>query len=350
MNIKLPKQDSAAQFKTSKDERLQVNPDALDFLLTHYGIDKEYIDYSGNVITIPYESRLKVLSFFDIVTNDSKAVNKAVSSIKESSYFALVPTVTIATQTSEHGNTLAINVPSQYLNELLCWEIILENGDTFKKSFKAIDLTEKESIDFNSKEHIFFPYQKSKLAITISQRELPLPPLPCGYHSLKIEKDPQGEESTINDPAISLFLNDTNTLCSIISSPSKCYEPQWLIDNKKLKGLSIQVYSLVSKDSWGVGDFSDLKELITQSSKHNVDFLVLNPLHFLDADNPNHCSPYSPMVRRSINPLYIDPKIESDFIECEEANNYLTRKSVTKIIESAKNETYIGYQSVSKLK
>ncbi len=346
MITKAPELESIAAIKA--DLVLPPDPDTLNFLLTHYGIEKEYIDYSGNIIEIPYTHRLKILSFFSIDIDDKIDVEKKVSAIKESLYLSLIPTVTITkevsnsndTNNSDLNNHITINIPTPYLNSPLKWKITLENGGTLQDSFTPNELKEIHYEELN--------LEKNEKNIAVSRRELPLPSLINGYHSLSISKSDSDDKNT--QESIDTFLDNTNTRSLIISSPNRCYEPEWVLKDKKLKGLSVQVYSLISEKNWGMGNFSDLKQLITRSSSLKIDFIVLNPLHFLDANNPDHCSPYSPMDRRFINPLYIDPTIEPDFLACEKIAAYLQKRSVLKSINASKELTYIDYQAVSQLK
>lgn len=92
-----------------------------------------------------------------------------------------------------------------------------------------------------------------------------------------------------------------NLRTKIIVCPNKAYLP----DGKKRSGLSVQLYSLHSKESEGMGDFSDLKSLANWISTQRGSFVGLNPLHALFPHDTLGYSPYSPSSRRALNPLYI---------------------------------------------
>jgi 4-alpha-glucanotransferase len=70
--------------------------------------------------------------------------------------------------------------------------------------------------------------------------------------------------------------------------------------------LAVQLYSIRSARNWGIGDFTDLADLIALASQLGADGVGLNPLHALFDDRPTDCSPYSPNSRLFLNPLYID--------------------------------------------
>ena len=70
--------------------------------------------------------------------------------------------------------------------------------------------------------------------------------------------------------------------------------------------LAVQLYGVRSARNWGMGDFTDLKNLIELASKLGAAGVGLNPLHALFDDRPTDCSPYAPNSRMFLNALYID--------------------------------------------
>lgn len=70
--------------------------------------------------------------------------------------------------------------------------------------------------------------------------------------------------------------------------------------------LAVQLYGIRSSRNWGIGDFSDLAQLIELTASWGGDGVGLNPLHALFPERPAECSPYSPNSRLFLNALYID--------------------------------------------
>ncbi len=70
--------------------------------------------------------------------------------------------------------------------------------------------------------------------------------------------------------------------------------------------MAIQLYSLTSDRNWGIGDFTDLEEMLKLAAGLGAAGVGLNPLHALFDDRPADCSPYAPNSRSFLNPLYID--------------------------------------------
>jgi 4-alpha-glucanotransferase len=71
-------------------------------------------------------------------------------------------------------------------------------------------------------------------------------------------------------------------------------------------GFTAQLYSVRSRASWGHGDLHDLADLAAWSGGElGADFVLVNPLHAAEPRPPVSPSPYLPMSRRQISPLYL---------------------------------------------
>ena len=108
-----------------------------------------------------------------------------------------------------------------------------------------------------------------------------------GYYELKV-KSLKGEYSAL-----------------LAVAPKMCYA----LDKKgkeKMFGFALQLYSLKSKRNWGVGDFTDLANMVDLAANSGGDVIGLNPLNVLLHDYPECASPYASISRLFLNPIYID--------------------------------------------
>jgi 4-alpha-glucanotransferase len=118
-----------------------------------------------------------------------------------------------------------------------------------------------------------------------------------GYHRLKLVDASGAEEEA-----------------PLIVAPERAFTGEfdrgWL--------LAAQLYSVRSARNWGIGDFTDLADLVRLAKQLGADGVGLNPLHALFDDRPTDCSPYSPNSRLFLNPLYIDvekiPEFSADLL------------------------------------
>ncbi|MGX9889063.1 4-alpha-glucanotransferase [Streptomyces sp. NPDC002276] len=95
-------------------------------------------------------------------------------------------------------------------------------------------------------------------------------------------------------------------------------------------GLMVQVYSLLSRHSWGMGDLGDLGELTAWAGRAlGAGFVQVNPLHAAVPGAPTDPSPYRPSSRRFPDPVYLRVEDVPEFAYVEE------REQVRGLLERA---------------
>lgn len=163
--------------------------------------------------------------------------------------------------------------------------------------------------------------------------DLPLPGgLALGYHSLTLTQKKQ------------------QWTCRVIIAPARCYEPQALRDGKKLWGACVQLYTLRSENNWGIGDFGDLKQMLTGVGERGGAFIGLNPIHALYPAYPESASPYSPSSRRWLNIIYIDVNAVEDFAQSKAAQAWWKKAATQKALRAARESEWVDYSAVTALK
>jgi 4-alpha-glucanotransferase len=76
--------------------------------------------------------------------------------------------------------------------------------------------------------------------------------------------------------------------------------------SRRAWGFTVQLYSVRSRRSWGHGDLRDLADLAAWSARElGAAFVLINPLHAAEPVPPVSPSPYLPMSRRFVSPLYL---------------------------------------------
>jgi 4-alpha-glucanotransferase len=97
----------------------------------------------------------------------------------------------------------------------------------------------------------------------------------------------------------------------IIVHPQQCPAPR----APKSWGWALQLYSLRSTESWGIGDLADLRRFGAWSARLGAGFLQINPLGSAKPGLPQEASPYYPCSRRFLNPLYLRVEEAPGFAE-----------------------------------
>jgi hypothetical protein len=66
--------------------------------------------------------------------------------------------------------------------------------------------------------------------------------------------------------------------CTLIAAPAQAYLPPLLKSGGRVWGLATQLFGLRSARNWGIGDFTDLVDLIRHVSAHGAAAIGLTPL------------------------------------------------------------------------
>jgi 4-alpha-glucanotransferase len=127
---------------------------------------------------------------------------------------------------------------------------------------------------------------------------------------------PKGETallSPISEPGYhTLVINDHRTTLAV--APSRCYtiDDAWRALHEAdenappLWGVAAQVYGLRRAGDGGIGDFTALAALATQTAKRGGHAVAISPMHAMFSAEPNKFSPYSPSSRLFLNIAHID--------------------------------------------
>ncbi|MBM7773611.1 4-alpha-glucanotransferase [Actinokineospora baliensis] len=104
-----------------------------------------------------------------------------------------------------------------------------------------------------------------------------LPDLPLGWHKLRV-----GDRET-----------------SLAVTPTR------LPDLERTWGWMVQLYNLHTPDSWGIGDYRDLRTFVTHAATDEAAAILVSPVAAGAVTKPVRKSPYSPSSRRFLNPLHL---------------------------------------------
>ena len=110
-----------------------------------------------------------------------------------------------------------------------------------------------------------------------------------------------------------------------------------------MNGLTMHLYSLRSKRNWGIGDFTDLLNLMKYAAEKKLDFVGINPLHALFTSKPAFASPYSPSSREWLNPIYLDIEKVGAFTYNEQLKNWLAQPKIRQRIAALRVTETVTY-------
>ena len=155
-----------------------------------------------------------------------------------------------------------------------------------------------------------------------------LPQLACGYYTLSAET------------------GGKCCLVRLIVAPESVYQPKLLANGGRMNGLTMHLYSLRSERNWGIGDFTDLLNLMKYAAEKKLDFVGINPLHALFTSKPAFASPYSPSSREWLNPIYLDVEKVGAFTYNEQLKNWLAQPKIRQRIAALRITETVTYTAV----
>ncbi|WOH36328.1 4-alpha-glucanotransferase [Thalassotalea fonticola] len=289
---------------------------AIQQLAEQVGFHSSYIDSYGNSVAANQDALKALLTAMNYNVECDDAILASVKQLSDSSWVSLLPAMQMV-KSEQAVHSAWISVANADLNNTLQWLINFENGDTLTGQ---VAVSELEVLAQHNVDDTLY----KKLAVV-------LPSLIEGYHSLTIT------------------LGNETASGHLIVAPQKCYSPNDAADYR-MWGLAAQLYSVKSENSWGMGDFGDLKNLVKQSAKRGITAIGLNPLHPLYPNNPAHISPYSPTSRCFLNTLYIDVTSVANFKSCKPAQALVQSKDFIEQVAQANDQEFIDYPHAAHLK
>jgi 4-alpha-glucanotransferase len=230
------------------------------------GVATEYWDWQGRQVIVSAHTISAVLQALGVDTSDDAAVSQSLAHVSDRSWRRTLPPVVVCRQGA--ARWVPVHLPDG--DQVQVWAI-LEDGT--RREIRQVDnWVSPRVIDGESRGEATFEISGD---------------LPLGWHTLNARI---GEESFSS---------------SLVISPAALDLPPAL-QSGRAWGLLSQMYSVRSRQSWGIGDLADLADMMAWAAADlSADFVLVNPLHAAEPVAPMEPSPYLPTSRRFLNPIYI---------------------------------------------
>ncbi|MCU7554362.1 4-alpha-glucanotransferase [Alteromonas sp. ASW11-19] len=289
----------------------------LQTLVEARGIESRYVDAWGKPATIAESSKAKLLNTLGYDTSDDEAMQSQLLSDAHKVWLSPLNPVQVNRQTDTVQ--LPVRLPIDLVHDDYEFVITTDSNDELRHGFIPVneELIHASEID----------------GVEFQEYMVPIPlELPLGYHNLSLQAD-----------------GDELATMRLIVAPTACYTPDAIKQGKKIWGLSVQLYCVRSETNWGIGDFSDLSNLIGKAAETGADFIGLNPIHALYPANPDACSPYGPSSRRWLNYLYIDVSNVEGY-EDASVQKLINDDAFQARLSHVRAVDYVDYEGVAELK
>lgn len=281
------------------------------------GIQTAFIDAWGKPTQVAAGSKEKMLQAMGYDVHDSANLERQIQAEIEVNWTECLEPVYVLREQAEMA--LDIRVPLSLANESLTLLLRQDSKIVSTINFTPADGHLVAALTVDDEE-----IQQYKIAITA--------PANIGYYEIELQ------------------LTETLLATSrLIYAPSACYIPEDIQAGKKLWGLSVQLYTVRSERNWGIGDFTDLCQLIQNAAANGADYIGLNPIHQLYPANPDACSPYGPSSRLWLNYLYLDVEQIEGF-DTPAVQAWCQSQDLTHKLASLRALDYVDYEGVAALK
>ena len=237
------------------------------------GISTSYIDQLGTYVEIRDEVLVSVLAALGVDASSDEAIAASYELTKQ----RIADTLVEPTIVKFIGTEATTSIRAKGHDVTL--RLLLEDGTRYEGNLCMY----------------LAPQTDGSLTLTLPDD------IPAGYHTLRVNAGPlHGEARLICAPA------------RVPLPPAVAEKQRW--------GWMAQMYSIRSAESWGVGDYGDLKLLLTDAAeKSHADFMLINPIHATAPVEPLEPSPYLPESRRFMNVTYIRPQDIEEYAGLDEA-------------------------------
>ena len=292
---------------------------ALDHLCEICGIQGDYYDIWGNHhVASPQAKRALLHAMGVALADDDEAA--ALEQLQWREWRNVTAPVKVVFE-GDPVIHLSLSLPFAPSLESSEWRLELEDGQHRNGRFSSLKAGETRVIDNETYTHY--------------AAEIPAA-LPLGYHKLQIRDASR---------AVPLI-----TAIRMIVCPRRCYQPPALAGDGRSWGLNVQLYAVRSARNWGIGDFTDLRELVAIAAHLGAGMVGINPLHALFPDQPEQASPYSPSNRAAVNVLYLDVEAVEDFSEAVAVQTLVKLAAFQSRLQALRAGELVDYAGVARIK
>ncbi|MFF5260410.1 4-alpha-glucanotransferase [Actinomadura viridis] len=221
-----------------------------------YGVAASYADWRGREVQVSDDTLKAVLGALGADVSTPAAVRETLARLREERRTRLLPPILFR----RTGRPAALRVPWGARGADEVW-LDMSTGGTVELHGTTVRAPDG----------------------IVKEYHLP-PGLPEGWHRIRARVRSKWREET----------------APLLLTPERLPPPP------RAWGLTCQLYSVPSRESWGMGDLHDLAGLAAWSGRElGAGFVLVNPLHATEPVAPIGASPYSPVSRRFASPLYL---------------------------------------------
>lgn len=232
-----------------------------------HGVATEFWDWQGRHVEVGRGTIVSVLASLGVAAEHEDVARAALADVSEQPWRRTLPPVVVTRSGRDHQ--VAVHVP--HGQSVQVW----------------VELEEGGARDLHQLERWVEPREVGGVLTGEATFAVPSD-LPLGWHALHAQRAGAASVAT----------------SVLVVTPDRLPVP--LEGRPRTWGFMTQLYSVRSRRSWCHGDLDDLAELAHWSGQDlGAGFVLVNPLHAPSPTSPIEPSPYLPVTRRFVSPLYL---------------------------------------------
>lgn len=283
-----------------------------------YDLETSYVNMLWKTCHSPTESILAVLRLLGAPLDRTDQAADALQERQQTLWQKTLDPIVLAWDGCD--GTAVLRLPVCEANRSAHCSLELESGQTIAWDFVPSSVNVSQTAEV--------------AGITYHEHHLALPSgLPLGYHRLCVELGGGRYEATV------------------IASPMQCYRPE--NGQARTWGVFLPLYALRTERDCGVGDFTDLGNLLSWTRQQGGSLVGALPLmaSFLNPDeNVFEPSPYAPASRLFWNEVYLDVEQIAASVKSPAAQAQLTSVEFRRQQAELRELPMVDYQRVMALK
>ncbi|MCI7552282.1 MAG: 4-alpha-glucanotransferase [Actinomycetaceae bacterium] len=278
-------------------------------LAQSYGVATTFWGFDGQLREVKDDVLAAVLHAMGVDASNDVVIEMELAARQDREWRSVLPVYTVVRE--DRGLDLHVHVP----HGARVWVSVELEDSTFRELNQIDDFTEPKLID----------------GALVGQASFRIEPgFPLGYHTVHAWVETDGETVEHARP--------------LTVVPHRLPEPS------RSWGMMVQLYSVRSRRSWGIGDLRDLAEMVSLFGERGADFILINPLHAAEPTGHMSPSPYLPVTRRFFNPIYIRPEDIAEVAYLSGPERSLVEWAGEAVIQSSTRNDLIDRDAVWKAK
>lgn len=240
---------------------------ALAELAAAHGVATDFWDWRGQHTRVPSSTVTAVLAALGVAAGTEDEVRTALLAAEDAPWRLMVPPCVVTRAGT--ARQVFVHVPHGASVQV---SVLPEDGSPPRQLAQVDRYVHPRPVD----------------SALVGEATFELPSdLPLGWHELRATS------------------GETEARCPVVVTPAFLGLPPSMPDGP-VWGFMTQLYAVRSRASWDHGDLADLRELARWSAADlGAGFVLVNPLHAPSPSPPLEPSPYLPVTRRFVSPLYL---------------------------------------------